>query len=127
MNHKFIPILIVASMVFTIGLTAAHAPAQQPDLRTFLIGKWHQEYGPYVTESVLTAGGTYTSITIQPGTAYRLYVQGRWDVRYGNQLWMEWENWEPSNLRKPLPEGTLVQPIDANHFRSKFGVVTRMR
>ena len=126
MNNRFISILIVATVVSAVGLTAT-STAQQPDLRSFLTGKWHQEYGPYVTETVLNAGGTFTSITVQPGTPYRLYVQGRWEIKNGNQLWQEWENWEPRTLSKPLPEGSMIEPIDRDHFRNKFGVVTRMR
>jgi hypothetical protein len=102
-----------------------NAPAQQPDLRSFLVGKWHQECLGYVTETVLTADGTFTSIT--EGGPYRQDVRGRWEVRHGNQLWQEWEAWNPPNLPKPLPEGTTIQVIDADHFQNKLGVVTRMR
>jgi len=117
----------VAVLVLAIGLTERDARAQQPDLHAFLIGKWHQEYPPYVTETVFTAGGVFTSITVQRGAPYRLYVQGRWEIRYGNQLWQEWESWEPRTLTKPLPEGTAIQVIDQNHIRNKLGVATRMR
>jgi hypothetical protein len=99
----------------------------QPDLRSFLIGKWQQEYGPYVTETVFTAAGTFTSITFQLGAPYRQNVQGRWEVKYGNQLWQEWDSWNPSTLPKPLPEGTTIEVIDSDHFRNKLGIVARIR
>jgi hypothetical protein len=37
------------------------------------------------------------------------------------------DNWEPHTVRKPLPEGTMVQILDQDHFRNKLGVVTRVR
>jgi len=94
----------------------------------YLVGKWHQEYGPYVTETVLKTDFTFTSITIQRGAPYRLYVEGDWEVR-GNddQLWTQWTYWEPRNLKKPLPEGTMIKVIDHDHFKNKLGDVYRVR
>ncbi|SRR5258707_10889510 len=94
------------------------AVVQPLDLRSFLIGKWHQELGPFVTETVLNTDGTYTSITI--GWGPWEYVQGRWEVRYGNQLWQD-------RCDRPLPEGTPIWVIDPDHFQNKLGIATRMR
>jgi hypothetical protein len=111
---------LTLSAVLTIGLTAARAPAQQLDLQSFLVGKWHQELGPYVTDTVLNGDGTYTSITIQRGTTYWEGVQGNWEIRVGNQLWQ-------SRRDGRLPEGTPIRVIDANHFQNKLGIATRVR
>jgi hypothetical protein len=122
MKPRIRAVLMLTASLVAVGLTTVRAPAQQPDLRSFLIGKWHQEFGPYVSETVLNGDGTYTSIMIQRGTPYRQDFQGRWDVRFGNQLWQE--SWPPNGL---LPEGTLVQPIDSDHFQNKLGIATRVR
>jgi hypothetical protein len=126
MNYRSLVSLAVAGMLLVLALTATHTPAKTR-MEAFLMGKWHQEYGPYVTETVLNGDGTFISETVQQGTPYRLYVEGTWSVRYENQLWMEWYNWEPHTINKPLPEGTMFEVIDQDHFRNKLGVATRVR
>ena len=126
MNYRSSLRLALAGMLFAVALTATRTPAQSR-MERFLMGKWHQEYGPYITETVLNGDGTFTSETIQRGAPYRLYVEGTWCVRYENQLWMEWYNWEPHTVNRPLPEGTMVEVIDQDHFRNKLGVATRAR
>jgi hypothetical protein len=100
-----------------IGLATTHAAAQQLNLRSFLIGKWHQELGPYVTETVLNANGTYTSITCGPPGCEG--VEGGWEVRFGNQLWQSSD--------RALPEGTPIRVVDPDHFQNKLGVAARVR
>jgi hypothetical protein len=126
MNRRLSIGVALTIALFALGLAATRTPAKTR-MEEFLTGKWHQEYGPYVTETVLNGDGTFISETIQRGAPYRLYVEGRWSVRYENQLWMEWDNWEPHTINKPLPEGTMFQVIDQDHFRNKLGVATRVR
>jgi hypothetical protein len=111
--------------IFQIEPIPRPPPTPTPDLRSFLIGKWHQEYLGYVCENVLAADGTFSSITV--GGPFRQDVRGRWEVRDGNWLWQEWDFWNPVNIPKPLPDGTMIEVIDADHFRNKLGVATRMR
>jgi hypothetical protein len=126
MNYRWSVSIALAVLVFAFALAAANTPAKPGSLEEYLYGKWHQEYGPYVTETVLNTDLTFTSVTVQKGAPYRLYVEGKWKVKYQNQLWMYWVNWEPRSIKKPLPEGTTVEVIDHNHFRNKLGVVTRI-
>jgi hypothetical protein len=39
---------------------------------------------------------------------------------------MEWTDWVPHDIAKPLPEGTKIEIIDRDHCRNKLGIVTRM-
>lgn len=117
----------LAALLIAIILLAGPAPANPASLETYLVGKWHQEYGPYVTETVLTAKHTFTSITVQPGTPYRLHVEGTWEIRNEDELWLEWTDWVPHNIQKPLPEGSKIEIIDQDRFRNKLGIVTRMK
>jgi len=126
MNCRWSVGIAFAVLVSAFALTAAHAPAKPQSLEEYLYGKWRQEYGPYITETVLNTNLTFTSLTVQRGAPYRLYVEGTWKVKYQNQLWMYWVNWEPHTIKRPLPEGTTVEVIDRNHFRNKLGVVTRI-
>jgi hypothetical protein len=100
----------ICSISVAIALAAAggvtNVRAQQYSLDGVLIGKWHQEYGPYVSETVFTAGHEFMTVTIQRGAPYRLYIQGRWEVRYGNQLWQHNLHWVPDNIRVAEWEGT---------------------
>lgn len=126
MNHRRLILTALAVLLTTAAFGAARAHAQQrEDLETLLVGKWYQQSGSYVVETVLNANGEFTAVGYQPGTPYRQYVVGRWWLQNG-QLWTEWEQWEPHSIEKPLPEGTPVYFIDRNHFRNKFGLVTRM-
>lgn len=127
MNYRWPISVALAALLFALALAAAPARATPSWLEGYLShGKWHQEYGPFVTETVFKRDRTFTSITIKRGAPYKLYVEGNWYVRPGNQLWMEWTNWEPHTINKPLPEGTMVKVIDDNHFRNKLGLVTRV-
>ena len=126
MNYR--ATVATARLVSLLALPLLPAPAPTTRVEQYLVGKWHQEYGPYVTETVLKTDFTFTSITIQRGAPYRLYVEGDWEVR-GNddQLWTQWTYWEPRNLKKPLPEGTMIKVIDHDHFKNKLGDVYRVR
>lgn len=117
----------LAALLIAIILLAAPTPANPPSLETYIVGKWHQEYSPYVTESVFTAKHTFTSITVQQGTPYRLYVTGVWEIRNDDELWMEWTDWVPHDVAKPLPEGSKIEIIDQDHLRNKIGIATRMK
>ena len=128
MNYRTSVITAFLVSLFAFSLIPVRAPARASRMEEYLFGKWHQDYGAYSTETVLKTDFTFTSITIQRGAPYKLYVEGNWEVR-GNddELWMEWTRWEPSNLRKPLPEGTWIRVVDRNHYRNKFGDVYRVR
>jgi hypothetical protein len=39
---------------------------------------------------------------------------------------MEWTDWVPHDIAKPLPEGTKIEIIDRDHLRNKIGIATRM-
>jgi hypothetical protein len=57
-----------------------------------LVGKWRQQYGPYVTESVFTANGRFTSVTYDQFTRFDSW--GRWEVKNG-LLVSYFEDWWP--------------------------------
>jgi hypothetical protein len=79
-----------------------------------------------VTEAVCTQNHEFTAVTIQRGTPYRFYVEGTWEIRYGNQLWQHNLRWVPDDLRIAEWEGTPIQIINADHLRNKFGDMFRM-
>gem|GEM_PF-3729067 len=68
----------------------------------------------------------FTTATIRRGTAYREYVEGTWEIRYGNQLWQHNLHWVPEKLRMAEWEGTPIQIIDGNHLRNKLGGMFRI-
>lgn len=121
--------MLVALLVCAAAAILAQTPAQSYDLERLLMGKWRQQYGPYVTVAVYTLRGSYhefTAVTVQRGAPYRLYVVGEWRVNNNRDLWTYPKRWEPSDVRM-FAEGTPIQVIDYNHFRNKLGDVYRVR
>ena len=115
-----------AALLIGVAAIVAQARAQPTDLKKLLVGKWHQEYGPYVTETEFLRNGIFNSITIQKGAPYRLYVQGEWEVHDNRDLWTYPKRWEPSDVRM-FAEGSRIEVINENHIRNKLGDVYRVK
>ena len=74
-----------------------------------------------ITDTVFTAGHEFVAETVQPGSAYRVYISGTWEIRNSNQLWQHNLRVSPSNLQVQEWEGTEIAVIDANHLRTGSG------
>ncbi|MGQ0568373.1 MAG: hypothetical protein ACT4P5_02395 [Armatimonadota bacterium] len=127
MNRKRAVLIACVTFVFSIALSGSKVHSQQHDLNKLLVGKWRQVVGPYVTETVNTENHKFVSVTIQRGTPYRFYVEGTWEIRYGNQLWSRAVRWVPDSVRMPEWESTWIQVINVNHFKNKLGDVYRVQ
>src|SRR5215468_11568837 len=102
--------LLAVLLVFATATLPAQTSAQTYNLERLLMGKWHQEYGPYVTETVFSLRGQYhefTSVTVQRGAPYRLYVVGEWRVNNNRDLWTYPKDWQPHDVRM-FAEGTPI-------------------
>lgn len=119
---------ICVTLVLVGVASVGEVQSQQYNLDTLLVGKWHQQYGALVTETLFSGGNPheFISLTVQAGTSYRFCVQGQWEIRNGSQLWQHNLRWIPDNIRVPEWEGTPIQVIDANHLRNKLGVFARI-
>ncbi len=125
MSHQRSLCMALSILFLAVALLSAPAPAKPRLTPQYLFGLWRQTYGPFVTQTQLNTDFVFRSITVRPGTSYRLQVTGTWKLE-GNMFWMTWVEWYPHTMPKPLPEGTAVEVIDDNHFRNKLGIVTRV-
>lgn len=116
------------AIIFIAAASGTNVRGQQYNLDSLLVGKWHQEYGALITETLFSGGRPheFIALTVQRGTSYRFCVQGEWEIRSGNQLWQHNLRWIPDNVRVPEWEGAVIEVVDANHLRNKAGDVFRI-
>jgi len=124
-NSKWLVCGALVCLAIVVPANVVPAPAQV-DLNRFLVGKWHQEVGAMVAETVFTAGHAFTSLAWTRGTPYRTGASGRWEIKYGDQLWQYNDECSPDPCAVKS-EGTKIEVIDDDRIRNKFGVAYRMR
>ena len=99
-----------------------------------MVGKWRQQLGPAVTETVYLPSGRFTSITRDQFTSF--YSEGRWEVR--NEMVIAYfTNWWPrqmrnvdgstTEIRMPEWESTWVRFLDNNRVENKLGIAYRVQ
>jgi len=113
-------VLCIAAVLVALAFSP-EVRAQQYSLESVLVGKWRQQYSGLITDTVFTAGHEFVAETVQPGSAYRVYISGTWEIRNSNQLWQHNLRVSPSNLQVQEWEGTEIAVIDANHLRTGSG------
>lgn len=138
MNRSAIAVWTLAACAVSLVLTPDPVHSQQPDFNKLLVGTWRQQYSVngvlYVNETTFAIDTsntrTYIAVTVQPGTPYRFYVQGLWEIRYGNWLYTFPKRWVPGpeqGILQPEWESTWLQVVAANHLRNKAGDMYRIR
>lgn len=116
--------LLLTAILLSFAPRPAEAkaqPAMGQEAEQLLVGKWRQQYGPFISETVYLANGRFTSITT--GGVYRFYCEGRWEIRQG-MLITYFEDWWP-RVRMPGWEGTPIRFLDENRFQNKLGIAYR--
>jgi hypothetical protein len=98
---------LIIALALSAAMCAPFVNAEQPDLKTLLVGKWRQPSGKVTGET--------------------------WEIRAGNQLWLHNLNWSPKEnhgMKIAVPEwdGTEIRVIDNDHIVDKTGyTATRVR
>jgi len=112
-----------AALLLLAALILPGASAAFETLDEYMVGTWRQEYGVFITTTTFTNEHEFVSVTTRKDSPDRLYVQGVWEIKNGNQLWTTWKRWVPENLPRPLPEGTTIEVIDHDHCKNKEGII----
>src|SRR5215831_1041548 len=112
-----------AALLLLAALILPRVSAGFETLDEYMVGTWRQEYGVLITTTTFTNEHEFVSVTTRKDSPDRLYVQGVWEIKNGNQLWTTWKRWVPENLPRPLPEGTTIEVIDHDHCKNKEGII----
>ncbi len=99
-----------------------------------LVGKWQQQYGTCISESVFTADGRFTSITRDQFRSF--YSEGRWEIKDG-VLISHFVDWSPRSMPNvdgsttpiwmPEWESTWIRFLDYDRLQNKVGIAYRVR
>jgi hypothetical protein len=120
MDPKKTIFMLLAVLVITLAIGAARSLADDVDLKSFLVGKWHQEVGDFVGDTVFNSDGTFTSLASKKGTSYHEGVKGHWQIRNENELWQHNEDCSPNDCAAEW-DGTWIKVIDNDHIQNKLG------